>query len=738
MIPLARQSGDVIRRAGKATMVLQAFAVALLLGLVVLFADISHKYSALQDGVRENALWSVYQLDREARRLHETIHIMLVENAFSAARLKALSTRFDILYSRMDIFDKTSFSDGFRNDGEVSAGVAAIRMAVSRQTPLFDRIASGAVVSPADLKEADAEFEALVRHTEELLNYSNNTVSVERAEARDAVLALQWKSAALVALLVCCAVVLIFTLRRQLTSVRLAGLSLEDISNRLEDSYLAAEAGNLAKSQFMATMGHEIRTPLNAILGTAELLELSHLPAAVAPGVQSIRRSGQALLEIINEILDFSKIEHGQLDIEIRAMDIATTVGGSVDMLRDRATEHGTRVHLDLPEVFETPAVMSDPTRLRQVLLNLLSNAIKFTEEGSVTLRLREISGDDGQAKMRFEIIDTGIGIDEESIDRLFQPFSQGDATISRRYGGTGLGLTISRQIVEALGGVIGVESRKGEGSNFWFEIPRHAADPRELEPKDEKPGSATHVPTLTILLVEDNAVNQQVASGFLKHLGQRVEIASDGLEAIDMASRQRYDLILMDMQMPRMDGIEATRRIRAAEENGTRVPIVAMTANASDDDRRLCLEAGMNAFESKPVTMKQLRSVILSMAPASAVQDDKPDQDIATEVTTETDVAFETRRAEIIEVLGPEAFDELLGSFFDDASALLTDLHAALAANGQNTDHILHTLKGAASSVGLQGIASRSQDLRDNAISEADLMELQRTIAESRRRMAA
>jgi signal transduction histidine kinase/CheY-like chemotaxis protein/HPt (histidine-containing phosphotransfer) domain-containing protein len=732
VIETARQSGDVIRTAGKATQFLQVFAVLLLVGLVFLFTEISWRYAALQDGVRENALWSVYQLDREARRLHETLHVTLVENDLSPPRLKTLTTRYDILYSRMNIIEKTAFDDRFKSDPFVAVRVAIIRKGVFDETKLFDRLAAGAAVDMSELEGADARLEHVVKNTEELLVYSNNTVNVQRADAREALMALQMKSAGLVILLVGCVVFLIFTFRKQLSSMRLAGLSLETVSNQLKEAVLAAEAGNRAKSQFMATMGHEIRTPLNAIMGTAELLELSKLPASVAPGVQTIRRSGQALLEIINEILDFAKIEHGRLDVEIRAVDVAATAMAAVDIMRDRATEHGNRVLLDMPSVLATPAVLSDPTRLRQVLLNLLSNAIKFTREGVVTLRLEEMPSSDGPPALRFEVSDTGIGIDDEGIAKLFQPFSQVDASISRRYGGTGLGLTICRQILDALGGTVGVESRKGEGSTFWFEIPAIAADPGLVETQTDHQLDLQPLPMLDILLVEDNLVNQQVAAGFLAHLGQKVSIASDGLEAVEMAARHAYDLILMDMQMPRLDGIEAARRIRSTEALGRSVPIIAMTANASDDDRRLCHEAGMTGFQSKPVTMPQLRAAVLSAARPGLVL-------VEPDVCAMPDPAFETRRSEITDALGKEAFDELLDSFFDDATMLLADLGAALAANDhRQANRLLHTLKGAASSVGFEAVADRSQRLRTTALDDQALNDLKETIAASRRHLAA
>jgi signal transduction histidine kinase/CheY-like chemotaxis protein len=730
MITAAQQSGDIIRKASKATVVLQCFAVMLLLGLVFLFADISRKYSALQDGIRENALWSVYQLDREARRLHETIHIMLVEQDLTPVRIKALGTRYDILYSRMNILDKSSFETKFKLDSAVAEQVSAIREAVFGRSAVFDRLAAGDPVDPVQLETADIEFEKLVENTEKLLLYTNSTVSIERAEARDAVLALQMKSAGLVALLVCCVVFLILTLRRQLRSVQLAGLSLETISNTLKESYLSAEAGNRAKSQFMATIGHEIRTPLNAILGTAELLELSPLPPSVAPGLQTIRRSGQALLEIINEILDFAKIEHGKLDVETRAVDVQAVVKATVEILRDRATEHGNRIDLELPASFSVPLISSDPTRLRQVLLNLLSNAIKFTHEGTITLRVLEI-GERQDAKLRFEITDTGIGIDDEGLGKLFQPFSQVDASISRKYGGTGLGLTICKQIVEALSGTIGVDSRKGVGSTFWFVIP---ATPAETVLVDAMGANiaARQIPSLNILLVEDNLVNQQVAAGFLAHLGQSVTIANDGLEAVELAETTAFDLVLMDMQMPRLDGIEATKQIRASSGLSRNAPVIAMTANASDDDRRLCEQAGMTGFQSKPVSMHQLRGIIASL---------QAGRDTSSGVVEDStlDNAFETRRLEIVEALGDETFDELLSSFFDDASLLLTELHSALAVNDhRHTDHLLHTLKGAASSVGLQDVAERSQTLRHAGITETVLSDLHDTVTRYRQLLVA
>ncbi|MBO9102286.1 response regulator [Rhizobium sp. K1/93] len=723
----------MIRSAGKATTVLQLFAVVLIVVLASIYSDISSRYSTLQDGVRENAMWSVYQLDREARTLKETLDDIVDLHQYGQEKLNFLALNYNILYSRITTLEDSHFERSFVADPRVVKLMEEVRRTVLGATPLFDDVDAGKSISAASLSTLNYEIGILVRKSGDLLTYTNSTLSSERADERSDILNLERKSLILIGLLVLCVVILVLTLRRQLHGVRAAGRSVENMAERVNLAYQAAEDGNRAKSQFMATMGHEIRTPLNAILGMVEILELSPLSADVAAGVRTIHRSGEALLDIINEILDFSKIEHGNLELESRRVDLRAMAESAVEIMRGRAVESGNEVRLDMPPELKVPCIVSDPTRIRQVVLNLMSNALKFTSKGKVILRLRE-SQIGAQKWLRVEIQDTGIGIDQSGMEKLFQPFSQVDASITRKYGGTGLGLTICKQIVERLGGQIGVTTAVGRGSTFWFEIPI------ELAP-GEVPADVTEAPgeilKLRVLLVDDNAVNREVASRMLVHLGQHVVVAGDGQEALDITDRERFDLILMDMQMPVMDGIEATQKIKARNNASSSTPIVAMTANASEADQRRCSEAGMSGFRSKPVSIAGLRSLLADFAVES------PSVSGRAAVTPQArpllSDPYDRRKAEIVGALGEDVFQELLQTFFTDANAILASLHEALSTGDHDRiKRMLHSLNGAAINVGLADIAATSNRLETEAPSAKHIDELASVIRQRRRALAA
>jgi signal transduction histidine kinase/CheY-like chemotaxis protein len=415
-----------------------------------------------------------------------------------------------------------------------------------------------------------------------------------------------------------------------LLNIKRANRQLALALSATESARDAAEQASHAKSEFVSRMSHELRTPLNAILGFAELLEAEQLTASQQNYVGLINSSGKHLMDLINAVLDHAKIESGSLTLEHIAYDFADTIDYVNTIVAPRASDKGlsyvTSVSPALPR-----RVMGDPTRLRQVLINLLINAIKFTAHGSVEMR---VAAEDG--KLHFSVRDSGIGMDADALDRLFKPFSQADDSVTRKFGGTGLGLVISRELIEAMGGTIQVESAPGAGTCFWFWLPFTEAPAQAPSPAPDAATAHTAPPAAPtqggvpvapaantepdlpallggkLLLVDDNVVNQKLASAMLTRLGLTFDVASNGQEAVDMAGAHTYTLVLMDMEMPVLDGVSATLAIRTREQahaGARHLPIIAMTANALQEDRDRCMAAGMDGYIAKPVNLRALQT---------------------------------------------------------------------------------------------------------------------------------
>jgi signal transduction histidine kinase/DNA-binding NarL/FixJ family response regulator len=381
----------------------------------------------------------------------------------------------------------------------------------------------------------------------------------------------------------------------------------------------AAEAANQAKSAFLASMSHEIRTPMNGVLGFTELLLDSELSAVQRRHLRGIQEAGKSLLSLINDILDLSKIEAGKLEFERVPMSPTAIADGTASILRSQFAAKA--IDLRVKHAPDVPMwVEGDPTRVRQVLLNLMSNALKFTDRGRVTVRSSLEQGERGDL-LRFEVKDTGIGIPADRQHLLFQDFSQVDRSTTRRFGGTGLGLAICKRLVEAMGGEIGVTSVPGAGSTFWFTVSgSEAPAPENLKPI----WLETESLPARVLVVEDLPMNQLVIEGYLRAAGHDVVFAANGVEAVAVVESEKFDLVLMDMEMPEMDGITATRAIRASSGPMRAVPIVALTANALLEDAALCRAAGMNDFLSKPIDRSALYTMIAKWARPDGGRDDE------------------------------------------------------------------------------------------------------------------
>lgn len=506
----------------------------------------------------------------------------------------------------------------------------------------------------------------------------------------------------------------VLEIRTKVLETGLAVRTLTDITAQQHAAHVlaeardAAEAAARARSEFLAVMSHEIRTPLNGVIGVAGLLQGMDMGEAQRDYVRIIRQSGDHLLELINDILDFSRLDAGRMELEALDFDPDALMRGVVDMFLPQAMTKGLVLSATVADAVPA-AVTGDPGRLRQILLNLVGNAIKFTDHGRVGLNLTHEARDDGRVRLVFAVADTGIGIVQDAIDRMFQEFTQADGSISRRFGGSGLGLTICRRLVELMGGSIGVESQPGVGSKFRFDVTLPIAVARaDVGIRTVAGGNpdATAATPLYVLLAEDNATNRLVALRLLERLGHRADAVGNGAEAIAALQLVHYDLILMDVMMPEMDGLTATRHVRATEQPHARIPIVGLTAGSGAESLAACLNAGMDVVATKPVTLERLQLAIAQALDAARPQTPQPETNTS-------------RLSELAAMLGPDAVAEIVQTFAEDTRTNVEVLRlAAVTSDVVTTRRTAHSVAGAARNVGAETLADQASMLEENGAS--------------------
>ena len=559
---------------------------------------------------------SLNQLNTEFLRLRAAVHAARSDGLNPPSRA-ALQLRYDIFVSRVDLLAGQRAQRLLAGRRDFEDTVAQTRNFVAFADASLGPGAA-APLTPEALRRIEDEMAALASPVQRLALEAAHIISGQIALRNETLANYNRVGIALTALLSVTAFGFALLALGQLRRLDERRRSLEHLATALRQAQHEAEAANRAKGHFLANMSHEIRTPFQGLLGMLQLLETGALAPAQRAQLHTARDSAEHLLSILNDVLDMSRLEAGTLSVGSEAIPLRHLAGDVQRLMQGQAAAKGLvlqhSVDAALPEW-----VLLDATRVRQVIFNLLSNAIKFTERGGITLDVRASAGQSG-GEIVFAVIDSGIGIDAATLPRLFKRFAQGDDSRSRRYGGTGLGLEISRNLARLMGGDLTVQSTPGQGSRFEMRLPLRIAAaaapvPAVVAPAGTRPAGRA----LRVLAAEDNPVNREVLAAMIEVGGHQVSFAENGVEALRAVRSQPFDLVLMDLHMPELDGIGATRAIRALGGPAAKLPIVALTADAFAETRARCLDAGMDEFLSKPVGLAELTQLLARHAALAA-----------------------------------------------------------------------------------------------------------------------